>query len=248
MMKAYLWLTLKDIASHIASGWNMLVLALMMSTLGIFVWVAPGYNVLDGGIASLDIFFGLAPWVLIFFVPAICMTSLSEEVDSGTLDLLQSRPFTSLGIIISKFLARMLILTVVMSLSGIYLWSMSSLSAVPGNLDWGSLWGSSLGLFLLICVLCGLSIMTSALTTKPLSAFALGLLVCFWLYYGFFLTSQLPGLYGGWDYFMRYLGIDFHYQSMSRGLIYFQDVFYLLSLTALALAFAGLLLEKSKSL
>jgi ABC-2 type transport system permease protein len=54
-------------------------------------------------------------------------------------------------------------------------------------------------------------------------------------YYGFYAISRLPALANGADYYIEMIGIDFHYQSISRGLIDSRDVVYFLSVTALFL-------------
>ena len=51
----------------------------------------------------MDSFFTLAPWVLLFLVPAITMRSFSEESRSGTLELLLTHPLLEGQIISAKF-------------------------------------------------------------------------------------------------------------------------------------------------
>jgi ABC-2 type transport system permease protein len=41
----------------------------------------------------------------------------------------------------------------------------------------------------------------------------------------------LPLFEGGADYYIEMLGIDFHYQSISRGVIDTRDIIYFLSVT-----------------
>jgi ABC-2 type transport system permease protein len=54
--------------------------------------------------------------------------------------------------------------------------------------------------------------------------------VCVLLYYGFNAISQLPALQNGADYYIEMLGIDFHYQSISRGVLDTRDIIYFISL------------------
>ena len=63
------------------------------------------------GQATLRTFFDLAPWVLLFLVPAISMRSWSEEKKSGTLDFLLTFPIQDYELVIGKFLASLLLLT-----------------------------------------------------------------------------------------------------------------------------------------
>jgi len=57
-------------------------------------------------------------------------------------------------------------------------------------------------------------------------AFIVSLIGCALLYYGFSAISRLPGLSGGADYYVEMAGIDFHYRSISRGVIDTRDVIY----------------------
>ena len=47
-----------------------------------------------------------------------------------------------------------------------------------------------------------------------ISAFA-----CLIIYFGFNAISKLPAFQGKADYYIEMLGIDFHYRSISRGVI-----------------------------
>jgi ABC-2 type transport system permease protein len=73
----------------------------------------------------------------------------------------------------------------------------------------------------------------SSLTANTVVAFLLALVFCALLYYGFAAISRLPVLAGGVDYWIEWLGIDQHYQSISRGLIDSRDIIYFISLVLL---------------
>jgi ABC-2 type transport system permease protein len=60
-------------------------------------------------------------------------------------------------------------------------------------------------------------------------AFIVSLIGCALLYYGFSAISKMPALSNGADYYVEMAGIDFHYRSISRGLIDTRDVIYFLS-------------------
>jgi len=55
------------------------------------------------------------------------------------------------------------------------------------------------------------------------------------LYYGFSAISQLPAFSNGPDYYIEMLGIDFHYRSISRGVVDTRDIVYFLSVIFLFL-------------
>lgn len=53
------------------SGYIAIVLFLVIC--GIYLFLLPESSILNNGFASLSYFFELAPWVLMFLVPAISM-------------------------------------------------------------------------------------------------------------------------------------------------------------------------------
>ena len=60
---------------------------------GLFLWVFDDdFNVLNAGFADLTSFFYLAPWILIFLIPAITMRLWAEERRTGTIELLITLP------------------------------------------------------------------------------------------------------------------------------------------------------------
>ena len=83
----------KEIQSFFASPMGYLVIGVFLLVNSLFLWVFKGeFNVLDYGFADLSSFFFLAPWVLIFLIPAVTMRSFADEVKLGTLELLLTKP------------------------------------------------------------------------------------------------------------------------------------------------------------
>ena len=59
----------KEFRSFFSSLMGYVVVAAFLLIMGLFLWVFPGdWNVLDGGIATLDPLFDWAPWVFMFLV------------------------------------------------------------------------------------------------------------------------------------------------------------------------------------
>ncbi|MFL5808761.1 MAG: gliding motility-associated ABC transporter permease subunit GldF, partial [Flavisolibacter sp.] len=90
--------------------------------------------------------------------------------------------------------------------------------------------GSYLGLLLLAAVFTSIGVCVSSFTSNPVVAFILSLIVCVLFYFGFTAISQLPLFRNGTDYYIEMIGIDFHYRSISRGVIDTRDIIYFLSL------------------
>lgn len=214
------------------TGYIAIVLFLLVN--GLFLFVLKDSNLFDYGYATLDNFFELAPWVLIFLVPAITMRSLSEEIKSGTLEILRTRPLSGRQIVLGKYLSVLVVLVFVIVPTLIYVLTIKSLSAT-GNIDGGGIAGSYIGLFLLAAVFAAISLCCSSFTGNAVVAFLLSAFCCLVLYFGFNAVSQLPAFGGGTDYYIEMMGIDFHYNSVSRGLLDSRDVVYFASLIFLFL-------------
>src|SRR5512145_484917 len=88
------------------TGYVVIIIFLLINSL--FMWVFEGpMNLLDGGYATIDTLFILAPWVFLMLIPAITMRSFAEEKKGGTLDLLLTRPLSGLQIILAKYFSAM---------------------------------------------------------------------------------------------------------------------------------------------
>lgn len=206
------------------TGYISIILFLLVNGLVLFVLED---NLLDSGYAGLDSFFDLAPWVLIFLIPAISMRSFSDEFRAGTFEILRSRPLSHTQITLGKYFAVVLILIMVLLPTLLYVFTIHSLSV--NGIDAGGLAGSYIGLVFLGSVFASISIFCSSLTSNAVAAFLISVFACVVLYYGFTSLSRLPVFSGNADYYIEMLGIDFHYRSMSRGVIDSRDVIYLLS-------------------
>jgi ABC-2 type transport system permease protein len=102
---------LREIKSFFGSPIGYLVIAIFLISNGLFLWVFKGdYNILDSGYADLTPFFTLAPWILIFLIPAVTMRSFSDEKKQGTLELLLTKPLSIWEIVNGKFLGSLLLI------------------------------------------------------------------------------------------------------------------------------------------
>ena len=214
------------------TGYIAIILFLLIN--GLFLFVLKDSNIFDFGYASLDQFFELAPWILIFLVPAIAMRSISEEIKSGTFEILRTKPITCWQIVLGKYFSILLVILIVIIPTFIYIFTIKNLSAT-GSIDSGGIAGSYIGLFLLAAVFAAISLCCSSFTGNAVVAFLLSAFVCLILYFGFSAVSKLTAFQGKADYYIEMLGIDFHYSSMSRGLIDSRDGIYFLSIIFLFL-------------
>lgn len=208
------------------TGYIAIIVFLLVNGFVLFVF---RNNIFDNGYATLNDFFSFTPWVLLFMVSAITMRSFSEEFKSGTFEILQTRPLTSWQIVTGKFLGNLFVAIIALVPTLVYYFSINHLASTAG-IDSGAAAGSYLGLFLLTAVFMSIGVCTSSFTSNSVVAFIISLICCILFYYGFTAISQLSLFQNGPDYFIDMFGINFHYQSMSRGVIDTRDVIYFLSL------------------
>jgi ABC-2 type transport system permease protein len=218
------------------AGYIAIVVFLLLN--GLFLFVFPDSNVLDFGYATLDKFFELAPWILLFLIPAITMRSFSDEFRTGTFEILRTKPLSTWQLVAGKFMGSFLVVFIALLPTILYAVTIDSLS-VQGGIDMGGTIGSYIGLIFLSAVFIAISICCSSLTNNAVVAFILSAFVCFIVYSGFNAVSQIPSLESGADYYIEMLGIDFHYRSVSRGVIDSRDIIYFCSVIVFFLLFTN---------
>jgi len=201
--------------------------------LGLFLWVFPESSILEYGYAGLDSLFSTAPYLFMFLIPAITMRSLAEERKEGTFELLVTRPLTDWQIVLGKYLACLLIVLFALLPTLVYYYSVSTLGLPQGNIDTGAVIGSYIGLFLLGGSFVAIGLFTSSVTNNQIIAFTIAVFLCFVAYSGLDSASTLLSLQNSG---IQNLGINVHYQSISRGVLDTRDLIYFLSFIALFLA------------
>jgi ABC-2 type transport system permease protein len=223
------------------TGYIAIVVFLLIN--GLFLFVFPDSNILDFGYATLDRFFELAPWILLFLIPAITMRTFSDEFRAGTFEILRTRPLSTWQLVAGKFMGSFLVVFIALLPTILYALTINSLS-VQGGIDIGGTVGSYIGLIFLSAVFIAISICCSSFTNNAVVAFILSAFVCFIVYSGFNAISQIPALEAGADYYVEMLGIDFHYRSVSRGVIDSRDIIYFGSVIIFFLLFTNRKLAK----
>lgn len=214
------------------TGYIAILLFLLIN--GIFLFVLQDSSIFDYGYASLEKFFDIAPWVLLFLVPAITMRSLPDEFRAGTFEILKTKPLTTWQVVWGKYASILMVLLFVIVPTFIYIITIKTLSS-SGDIDTGGIAGSYVGLFLLSAVFAAISLCCGSFTSNPVVAFLISAFMCLVLYFGFNAISRLPIFQGSADYYIEMLGIDFHYRSISRGVLDSRDLIYFAGLIFLSL-------------
>ncbi|TDE26860.1 gliding motility-associated ABC transporter permease subunit GldF [Flavobacterium ranwuense] len=238
-------IVLREIKSFFGSPIGYLVIAIFLIINGLFLWVFEGeYNILNTGFADLTPFFTLAPWILIFLIPAVTMRSFSDEKKQGTLELLLTKPLSIWQIVNGKFLGALLLIVMAIIPTFIYVVIISSLGMPEGNIDMGSTIGSYFGLLFLIGAYSAIGIFTSTLSDNQIVAFIVAVFLCFFFYFGFEgLASVVPNM----SAIIASLGMQDHFKSMSRGVLDTRDILYFTSITVVFLSFTVYNLKSFKS-
>ena len=172
----------KEINSFFSSPIGYLVIGLFLVMMGLVMWVFPDSSVLDSGYASLDTLFSMAPIIFMFLIPAITMRMLAEENQSGTIELLVTRPISDWQIVNGKFLASLMLVVIALIPTVLYYFTVYQLGATKGNLDTGGIIGSYIGLLFLAGTFSAIGIFASSLTNNQIVAFILATFLCFFIF------------------------------------------------------------------
>jgi ABC-2 type transport system permease protein len=191
------------------------------------------------GQATVRTVMTIIPLIYLIFAPAITMRTIAEEKKSGTIELLVTMPTRDADIVVGKFLAALSLLGIALLFTLVYTITASLL----GKLDFGATFGGYLGLLLVGAVYLAIGIFASSLTENQIVAFIIGVTIIFALYMLDKVIMFVPGFMAS---FLEYLSVDYHFNSIARGVIDSRDIIYYLSVTGFALVLAVKSLESRK--
>ena len=236
----------KELNSFFNTSTGYLVVLVFLMLNGLLLWVFPGsFNLLDSNYAGLDGFFSLAPWIFLFLIPAITMRFFSEELKTGTIEMLLTKPISEFQLIMGKYLAGLVLCLITLAPTLIYVISIYSLGQPIGNIDLGATVGSYVGLIFLSGIYVSIGIFTSISTKNQVVAFLLSSLLCFICFSGF---EQISNLFpnSAIQLNIEKLGLSYHYKSIRRGVLDTRDVIYFLSCIGFFLFASKITLQKRK--
>lgn len=235
---------IKEITSFFSSIVGYVAILIFLIACGLFLWILPSTSILSYGYATMDRFFSMAPWLLMLLIPAVTMRSMADEFRGGTIEWLSTKPVTDTEIILGKYFAALALVVFAILPTVVYVITIDSLSAVVNNIDTGSIIGSYIGLFFLAASFTSIGIFCSSLTSNQVVAFLVALFACYLLYSGFEALSSIPAFTSGIDYYLSMVGLSFHYNSISRGVVDTRDVIYFTSVVILFIALTRLSLNR----
>lgn len=221
----------KEFNSFLNSLIAYVVIGVFLTAIGLLMWVFPETSVLDYGYADMETLFSLGPYVFIFLIPAITMRTFAEESRGGTLEFLLTKPLSDWDIIMGKFLACFLLVILSLLPTVIYYYSLHALGNPPGNIDTPGVLGSYIGLSLLGAVFCSIGVFASSVSNNQIVSFIVAAFLSYLLFAGFESLSQL-NVWSESTLFIRELGLAYHYDALSRGLVDSRNIVYFASVTA----------------
>lgn len=235
----------KEIRSFLGSFIAYIVMGVFLLLTGLFLWMIKGNNVFDLGVASLQVMFEVAPFILIFLVSAITMRSISEEKRLGTLEILTTKPIQDTQIIVGKFLASVTLIIIAIVPTLFYYYAIYQLASPVGNIDTGATIGSYIGLIMLAACYASVGMFTSSLTDNQIVALISSMLLNFFM---FGVLSMLGDI--SWlttiGKSLEWFGLEFHYDSISRGVVDTRDIVYFLGFILVFLGLTKIVFESRK--
>ena len=237
-MKTILTIAKRELNSFFDSLLAYIMLIAFLGFTGFFTWIFGRGDVFFRGEASMDAFFSVAYWTLFFFIPALTMRLVAEEKNSGTIELILTKPVSDWQFVSGKFLSVFLLIGISLALTLPYYISI----ALIGPIDHGAVWSAYLGTLLMSAAYISIGIFASSLSSNQIVSFLLALLIgiCFHMLFGM-IAGSTSGVLGN---ILNWFSISSHYQSIIRGVIDTKDLVFFCTIIFLGLFGAEMVLVR----
>ncbi len=233
-----IWIIAKrEVNSYFDSLTAVIMIVLFLGFSGFFTWIS-GSDIFFIGQASLRPFFGIAYWTLFFFIPALTMRTFAEENKSGTIEMLLTKPVSDRQVILGKYFATLILITISLVLTLPYVITVSKI----GNLDAGGTFCGYLALLLISAAYASIGLFTSSITSNQIVAFLSALFIG--LFFHIIFQIIAGGMKGFLGQIVNYFSITFHFESLARGVLDSKDVVYFASIIFMGLFLTEVSLSK----
>jgi ABC-2 type transport system permease protein len=236
-MKTIWLITRRELNSFFDSLIAFIMIILFLGFSGFFTWIS-GSDIFLVGQASLRGFFSIAYWTLFFFIPALTMRLIAEEKKSGTIEMLLTKAVTDRQVIIGKYLATILLISIALVFTLPYVITLAKL----GNLDAGGTLCGYLALLLMSAAYTSIGIFTSSITSNQIVAFLSALFIG--LFFHIIFQIIAGGMTGIIAQIINSLSVTVHFESLSRGVVDSKDLIYFGSIIFLGLFLTEVSLSK----
>ena len=187
--------------------------------------------------ADMRNFYTLLPLVFSFIVPAITMRLFSEELSVGSYEILLTMPVTFLDVVLGKFMAAVAFIGAML----IPTLSYPIFISFIGRLDWGPVIGGYVGALLLGATFSAVGLFSSSLTKNQIISFIIATAICFALTLVermlFFVPADVVQ-------YVEYLGANYHFQNIAKGIIDSRDILYFISTSFIGLYGTNLVIQR----
>mgnify|MGYP001766706591 CR=1 FL=1 len=236
-MKTIWLITKRELNSFFDSLTAYIMIVLFLGFSGFFTWIS-GSDIFLIGQASLRSFFAIAYWTLFFFIPALTMRLIAEEKKTGTIEILLTKAVTDRQVILGKYLATLILITIALAFTLPYVVTVSKL----GNLDAGGVLCGYLALLLMSAAYSSIGLFTSSITNNQIVAFLSALFIGLFFHIIFeIIASGMSGLAGQ---IINSLSVTYHFESLSRGVVDSKDLVYFGSIIFMGLFLTEVSLAK----
>ncbi len=201
-----------------------------------FLAAGPG-----GGAPSVSNILGTFSFLALFTLPAVTMRLLSEEQQSGTIELLMTYPVRDIEVVIGKWLAAFLFYVFMTACTLIF----PLILLRFGNPDMGPIISSYVGVLLWGAALVGVGVLASAMSENQINALIIAAGINLLLY-----LMAIPA-----DFFtvapaaatvFREMSLQTHLGGFLNGLVSATDVLYYVIVAAIAIFAAARILESRR--
>ncbi|HET7331765.1 ABC transporter permease subunit [Dyella sp.] len=200
----------------------------------------------DRGIADLQPFFVMHPWLYLILVPAVSMRLWAEEAKSGTLELLLTLPINLWQAMLGKFLAAWFFVGLALLLT-FPVWVTVNYLGSPDN---GIIIAGYVGSWLMAGAFLAIGACLSTITSSQVVAFIVTAVVCVLLILAgqsqvldFFQGTLPRRLVNG----VAHLSMLRHYEGIARGVLDVRDLLYFVLTIAAWLTAGVLVLDMKRS-
>ncbi|MBR5135238.1 MAG: ABC transporter permease subunit [Clostridia bacterium] len=203
------------------------VMAILFAFSGYFFYM---YNLRSGSTNLTSVYTNLFSIVVLVVLPILTMRSFSEEKRQKTDQALLTSPVSLTGIVVGKFLAAVALFALSLGITLVYAVVIAT-KAVP---DWPVVFGNYVGMMLLAGLIIAAGLFFSSLTESQFIAAILTFTFSFVLMLidtAATYVAETPWLAEA----ISFLSVYTRYTGFTQGIVYYDNVFFFLSMQVLFL-------------
>lgn len=236
-------LFIKELKGLILQYYALTAVAIYVILLGLLLWVLPQTDLYHYGFAAERYVFSFAYYLLIFILPVIGVSLISVEYERGTHRLLGSLPLSTRQILLTKLAAGNMILILLMITVFCSIWILNKMS-LQSTEDYSQVVGSMIGFMAIGTVILAISMLISSVFRNSGISLILSILAAYLMYEGLELISQTNLLSDSFAYVISTLGLHYHADMLSRGMVSSSSLIYLCSLVIIFLLITEVVTDK----